>query len=310
MNASATPYGWWKDSDGADAAVRLRVYRSVNRATMVAMAAAEASIAAEAAVAAAEQEIVTLSERIRREWECPVCLQIAPVMLCNCPNGHAMCGNCMVHFRNGDEYKKCPLCRSPMSETPKAMVVSVKMAEVMARVKVACTYRQHGCTELVVLCRVTLHEEVCPFKPGIPCLVPVCQWMGDYDQLFNHVNTEHPGVAVVSTVICGVRKRVVKAYSYGVLVSTTPLPRRPGKNPPELWKLSFPTHTHYVVWTTGLTRLGPVDGPTNWYLARRLRWKKYVSPVIHEHKALNSLGLFFHSHGPWFQVIKKKYINA
>lgn len=147
-----------------------------------------------------EKLIVTLSDRIRRALECPVCLQLATCLLCNCPNGHAICGTCMAHFKDGDEFARCPVCRSPMENTPDAAAGTRKMNAIVARTRVACAHRQHGCVQLVPVCRVSYHEVECSQRPNVRCLVSTCRWLGVHDQLFDHVKSMHPGVAVDSAV--------------------------------------------------------------------------------------------------------------
>lgn len=148
----------------------------------------------------AEERLLASSDRIRQAWECPVCLELASVMLCRCPNGHAQCDSCTAKLRDGDEFVCCPICRSPMADTQDARDRTAKMAEDMARAKVACAHRRYGCAQIVAVIRAPDHEAECSFKPDAHCLVSLCQWMGVYDQLFNHVNSAHTKFAVVSEV--------------------------------------------------------------------------------------------------------------
>jgi len=156
--------------------------------------------------AAVSADIEALSERIRRAMECPVCLLVAWELLCLCPNGHAVCGDCLTQIWHRDAARhSCPLCRAPLVPTPDAQVTAAKMTEVAANVMVSCAHRPHGCPELHALRDVTKHEAQCPHAPDVRCLVSVCQWMGVYDQLFEHVRHAHNDVAVDTAVIGNAR---------------------------------------------------------------------------------------------------------
>lgn len=149
---------------------------------------------------AASGEIVALSNRIRRAMECPVCLLLAWNMSCLCPNGHAVCGACLEQLWNRDTGCSCPLCRAPMEITPDAQVTAVKLAQVVANAMVPCAHRSYGCPKLLALYDVAHHEDQCPHAPHVRCMVSVCQWIGVYDQLFEHVRCTHHDVAIETTV--------------------------------------------------------------------------------------------------------------
>lgn len=146
-------------------------------------------------------EIVALSERIRRAVECPVCLLLLRDVVCLCPNGHALCGDCSRQMWNSGIERNCPLCRAALAPSPNARVTAAKVTELLAALTVSCVHRSHGCLELVAMQDVAGHEARCPHAPEVPCLVAECQWIGAYEKLFQHVCHEHNGGAYVTAVI-------------------------------------------------------------------------------------------------------------
>ncbi|CAI6353772.1 unnamed protein product [Macrosiphum euphorbiae] len=145
-------------------------------------------------------EIMAISLQIRRALECPICLTMMSEMSCFCPNGHAMCQSCTMTLLNTSTTDTlCPLCRTSMVQSESMSAMVIKLAEATPLVKVACSNRSFGCPDLVPVRYVNEHESVCRYLPDVPCLVPVCQWVGMYEQLYEHVFNVHPGVTVESS---------------------------------------------------------------------------------------------------------------
>lgn len=151
--------------------------------------------------AADSAEIEALSDRVRQAMECPVCWRLDWDLSCLCPNGHVVCGGCLQRVWNRDAARHCPLCRAQLSPTPDAQVTAAKVAEVVANVMVACAHRPLGCPALCSLYDVAGHEAECAHAPDVRCLVSTCQWIGFYDELFEHVCRVHNDVAVDTAVI-------------------------------------------------------------------------------------------------------------
>ncbi|XP_050056601.1 E3 ubiquitin-protein ligase sina-like [Aphis gossypii] len=142
-------------------------------------------------------EIVTISRQIRRALECPICLTLVSVIACYCPDGHAMCEPCMLTLLNTNSAREnpCPLCRTLMLQSLGTSTTVVKLTESSTLVKVTCSNWQHGCTELISVRCVSNHESECPHVPTIlQCQVTMCQWLGMYEQLFEHVSSSHSGL--------------------------------------------------------------------------------------------------------------------
>lgn len=113
-------------------------------------------------------EIEAISEQVRRALQCPICVMLAPDMVCLCPNGHTVCHSCAMELWNRNLIFHCPVCRSPMlTDLMASSVTAVKVAEVTAMVRLACAYRQFGCNELYLVRDVTEHELVCAYKPNV-----------------------------------------------------------------------------------------------------------------------------------------------
>ncbi|XP_026807561.1 E3 ubiquitin-protein ligase SINA-like 10, partial [Rhopalosiphum maidis] len=143
-------------------------------------------------------EIVTISRLIRRALECPICLTLMSVISCYCPNGHAVCESCMLTLLNmsSSQERPCPLCRALMVQSLITSATVDKLTELSRQVKVKCSNWFHGCTRLVPVRYMNKHESRCLYVPSVPCRVTVCQWLGIYEQLYEHVSSSHPGVAV------------------------------------------------------------------------------------------------------------------
>lgn len=177
---------------------------TVAAATTAEVIAAPPSVVSAASILPQEPEtteIVAISLQIRRALECPICLTLMSVMSCFCPNGHAMCQSCMLTLLNASTTNTlCPLCRTSMVQSASMSAMVIKLAEATPLVKVACSNWAFGCPDLVPVRHVNEHESVCRYVPDVPCLVAVCQWVGMYEQLYEHVFNVHPGVAVESSV--------------------------------------------------------------------------------------------------------------
>ncbi|XP_025196612.1 uncharacterized protein LOC112595576 [Melanaphis sacchari] len=162
------------------------------------VAAMEVDVVSVSAQMSESDEIVNISRAIRNALECPICLTLMSIMSCYCPNGHAVCESCMLTLvnMNNTQEKPCPLCRTPMMQSLSSSAAVDKLTELARLVKVKCTYAPYGCTELIYVRYVNEHESRCPHVPNVACQVNACQWLGMYEQLYEHVSNSHPGVAI------------------------------------------------------------------------------------------------------------------
>ncbi|VVC38531.1 TRAF-like,Zinc finger, RING-type,Zinc finger, RING/FYVE/PHD-type,Zinc finger, SIAH-type,Seven-in- [Cinara cedri] len=147
-------------------------------------------------------EIEAISDQVRRALECPVCLMLSPDMACPyvaCQNGHTACRSCLHELWNSNSTHHCPTCRSPMDTSTLSMATVILLTEVLATVRLACTYREFGCNQMYYVRDVPDHERTCVYKPNTYCLVAACQWVGTYDQLHEHVGCMHPDVYIKKT---------------------------------------------------------------------------------------------------------------
>ncbi|KAL5238556.1 hypothetical protein ACI65C_005966 [Semiaphis heraclei] len=150
-------------------------------------------------------EIATLSEQINRALECPICLKLMSVMSCFCPNGHALCRKCMLTISStgggtNDMSVLCPLCRTSMVNLSSISAMTIKLSQLTAFVRVACPHQPFGCPVMVPVQLFHEHQSVCMYVPDVSCQVAVCQWVGMYEQLYEHVHKTHPGFALQTPV--------------------------------------------------------------------------------------------------------------
>lgn len=143
----------------------------------------------------ADAVVVARSDAVRRDMECPVCLELAVrEMRCRCPNKHVLCETCLARLTN-QSGGRCPICRAPFVDTPATRAVTDAFARAAASATVACAHRHHGCTELFAVRDVTAHEETeCRYRLSnrARCQVSGCGWYGYVDDVFGHVNHAHP----------------------------------------------------------------------------------------------------------------------
>lgn len=156
-----------------------------------------------------DREIRTLSDGVRRALRCPVCLELPCAVSACCVNGHSTCDNCaatLFQMERRDVQPACPLCRSPMfrpsqfvdddpgyqqRRTAQQPPTAQKVYELMSITRVTCSFRTEGCPDLVFVPQVAEHEAFCPHVPKVRCMAPWCQWLGAYEQAFEHVASEH-----------------------------------------------------------------------------------------------------------------------
>lgn len=151
------------------------------------------------AESSAVDEIVARSDDVRREWECPVCLQLdCGTLLCRCPNRHAVCDACLARLMNANRRGGCPMCREPFVDTAATRAVTHGLARAAQTAMVACSHRRNGCPELFAVREVTAHEESeCRYRhPNARCRVPECQWIGFPHNVFDHVSDAHPSFVI------------------------------------------------------------------------------------------------------------------
>lgn len=191
-----------------------------------AAAAATAAVANESN----EDEVQRLSDDLRCALKCPICMELSiPISTC-CKNGHGICENCAhtMSSMNPGEVTRCPICRSPPARQNtflpfrlcryqplqlgqngplttsithhQHMVQEIqppppptirKLCEFISATKVACSFRPKGCPNIMFISLVVEHEVLCPYASHVRCMVAWCRWMGEYNQVYSHVSTQH-----------------------------------------------------------------------------------------------------------------------
>lgn len=129
-------------------------------------------------------EMDTLSEDFLKELECPVCMEhmLPPIIMCE--SGHSICSSCRPNLA------KCPSCRQPFLNLRNKALENLSL-----RAKHPCCYKPFGCQILFRTDQKSNHELVCPYRPyECPLLNAdriLCQWSGIYDDLREHIQSNH-----------------------------------------------------------------------------------------------------------------------
>lgn len=148
-----------------------------------------------------EEKLKTIADQIRRVSECPICLTLLTSVSSFCPFGHPVCETCLIMLSNTTIDPKCPMCRTEMIPEIIVSSTALKLVELMSSIKIPCSNRQYGCNQLLIMEEVVKHETLhCPYLPNSQCMLPLCHWVGFYDQLFQHVKHAHPDVIIDTTV--------------------------------------------------------------------------------------------------------------
>ncbi|XP_050527974.1 E3 ubiquitin-protein ligase sina-like [Daktulosphaira vitifoliae] len=141
-------------------------------------------------------EVENISQQIRKDLECPVCMELASKIHCCCVNGHIVCESCLLRLWQFSDFPACPMCRSVLSTAVFKSAFVLAITNLMNSFKITCSNRAHGCLELVSIASINEHESSCTYVPDVKCFVSTCQWSGIYAQIFNHVKSVHPTSAV------------------------------------------------------------------------------------------------------------------
>lgn len=125
-------------------------------------------------------------EKISRHCSCTVCLDIPPVALYQCKNGHLMCYTCLNHLladsRLKDDNATCPNCRCDISM--ERCVRNLAAEKAVGELPTECLY----CTQLINRCEIEAHERhQCQQRPtNCRYYWAGCQWRGPVNQHEQH----------------------------------------------------------------------------------------------------------------------------
>ena len=121
-------------------------------------------------------------------FECCVCYDIISPPILQCPNAHVFCQTCLNKF---EPPYTCPTCREPLPPKPIRNLPMEKIAASLG-LPFPCKYKICGCRSSSTLTEKTLHESLCEFRPfNCPSIWGRCHWLGDRDQVFEHLVREH-----------------------------------------------------------------------------------------------------------------------
>ena len=110
------------------------------------------------------EEGIRLTEGLKKDLMCPVCLRIpeeSPIYQCD--RGHIHCQECHPHV------KDCPVCRGKLRKDNRCL-----LAELMiARLILPCEFAKFGCAVELLKNSLEEHQPNCEFQPT-KCLIPGC----------------------------------------------------------------------------------------------------------------------------------------
>ena len=125
-----------------------------------------------------------LHNRVMKELECPVCLElmVPPIRLCN--NGHSLCCNCRVTLEN------CPICRGAFLQ-----VRNLSLESLVPETLHPCKHAERGCMGLFSKTELKTHEPKCEhglYKCPFASISKLdCSWSGRMSAIKKHVEKHH-----------------------------------------------------------------------------------------------------------------------
>jgi hypothetical protein len=91
---------------------------------------------------------------LQRILECPVCKAVPLPPIFNCAKGHFICGTCRPQLT------ECGLCMSSFTDSRNFV-----LEEIVLTSKIACEFREQGCTMIVSGVDFKSHIQKCDFRP-------------------------------------------------------------------------------------------------------------------------------------------------
>lgn len=154
----------------------------------------KAKVVPEAESAAALKITVTLDPKLLK---CSVCGRALVPPIFQCSSGHITCSGCCVDL----EYD-CSLCGKPNDTRCRSV------EHILGGMTVPCSFREHGCTDMIPFAEKLAHEESCPHAPCY-CPIPGCR---PYPRrsLRDHIKMHHTPVQYTNVTagnFCPVRMR-------------------------------------------------------------------------------------------------------
>jgi E3 ubiquitin-protein ligase SIAH1 len=127
--------------------------------------------------------------------ECPVCMDVIPPPVWQCPNGHAICETCRVNTAF-----KCPSCRASTSTDIRCLILE----QAASGTHVPCRNKERGCEAVVLYEELRVHLDGCLHRPyrcpfNSDYAKPSCLWEGEASEVATHLHEVHRSrTAVVS----------------------------------------------------------------------------------------------------------------
>lgn len=114
---------------------------------------------------------------LKKDLECPVCLETVAPPVRQCMNGHLTCSKCAEILAN------CSLCKQPLLKNNPTFVNNL-----LAVLPRPCKYSQSGCKEYYVM--GDEHEDFCGFR-SVMCRETDCEKQVQVNQFLTHYDEEH-----------------------------------------------------------------------------------------------------------------------
>lgn len=130
----------------------------------------------------ANPESEKFDRKLLRHFECPVCTAFMKPPIFQCLAGHSICNNCRPKLPH------CPTCRANYG-----MTRNYTLEGICNGTYYVCSYRESGCTAVMLGASMSKHEMECPLRPFVCPLKEneSCSWEGIHSSIANHLKERH-----------------------------------------------------------------------------------------------------------------------
>ena len=114
---------------------------------------------------------VKRTELALKAFECPVCLELPPNVILQCPNGHLICDGCFQRIIKEDN--RCAICRVLFVGRMRCLIAE----QVLGLREMKC--KNKGCKEKILFSELQKHLKLCQFRKT-KCKFELlgCEWSG------------------------------------------------------------------------------------------------------------------------------------
>ena len=133
---------------------------------------------------------------VNPELICSICQEVFDNPM-ETPCRHVFCSSCIYNWVNRSITREnnCPTCRNKVGHHSIREALPI-IRNILAKQKMRCEFFELGCKEVVLMDKMKLHLEICPFQP-IPCCHDKC------DEMVMRQNIEkHERSCVKRKIVC------------------------------------------------------------------------------------------------------------